>query len=895
MANTALKLDFQTLESQKEFPVYSLLTKILIQSLCPILKSEIVFGEVETTDPGEKFAFWIDAKITGDLEGTLGVGADSATLKALALTQKIKKSNGQPDIEQALITIHEALASAVEVQFGDEDFKCELKKGSGLVQDYLFNPPNDPFFMCPVETKFGIFRVYFCFKASSHELIEELSSHGKTIEPRKIRVYASQLETLFANIKNLEKLETRLLTGPQVRSQMRGQIKKLKRMLTQLKTESLETLFSPAKKLTAEIAKTQGKQVKFITSGTWLFLDKSLLNYLYEPILHLIRNAVDHGIENSEERERNGKGPVGTVKCLAAFSKQGLRLIISDDGKGLDFNRIRQQAVSKGIYTQDEAIDKLSDDLKELVFRSGFSTRDKSDAVSGRGLGLEVCRRNITAVDGTIKILSTSQHGTSFEILIPLTEDFSVQKMTVVTETENTEDEKTRLIEELSGYLEQLVRALRQFKTENTLEGAYEGYRLAHSIKGVTGFIGWNRVAAFCHHLEDVLKLVSEKKIPFGDSLGELLLSSGLSLNEFCETSKNASGFSLYQIRSLEARLLQLVWGATQSEERTHLFFGKYHLEAVEKFLTPLSGGTGFNIKSESDFAKVMAQPCGSLVQFNGDRRGYAAVLMSEEAFSELLYPYISGVTSKRTAKQEATALSEFARVMGNEITETTRKRGIHLACSTPLTYYGVGEPLKILGTPTYCYQVEMKGHTIYFAGDFRLPSEIPQYSPQLFSGFNAEQLIQDARSVLEKNFEKWNLSVKFNEQSSQSELIGFDTGITNLITCVSSGKGTPDCILFVSYERGVSESLSKSFSKDSQNQGFEFLECMSEVGKILGTGMITELEKRKFLLKLADPTVLVGKAYIANFNQLYVTNKFVGTTPQGKVELQLLITQVRD
>ncbi len=891
MSNTALKIDFQALESQKEFPVYSLLTKVLIQSLCPILKSEIVFGNVETTDPGEKFGYWIDAKITGDLEGTLGVGADSSTLKALALTQKIKKANGQPDIEQALVTIHEALAVAMETQFAEEDFKCDLRKGTGLVSDYIFNPPNDPFFMCPVETKFGVFRVYFSFKASSHELIDELSSHGKIVEPRKIRVYASQLESLFSNIKGLEKLETRLLTGPQVRSQMRSQIKKLKRMLTQLKSESLETLFSPAKKLTTEIAKSQGKQVKFITCGTWLFMDKSLLNYLYEPVLHLIRNAVDHGIEDSSERERNGKNPVGTVKCLAAFNNQGLRLIVSDDGRGLDFNRIRQQAVAKGFYTQDEAIGKLSDDLSELVFKSGFSTREKSDAVSGRGLGLDVCRRNITAIDGTIKILSTSAKGTSFEILIPLNEDFSLQKMQSIEEEENTEDEKNRLMDDLSGYIEQLVRVLMQFKSENTVETAYEGYRLAHSIKGVTGFIGWNRVAAFCHHLEDVLKLVSEKKIPFGETLSDLLLESGKNLSDFCESSRTSASFSLYKIRSLEARLLQLVWGATQSEERTHLFFGKYHLEAVEKFLTPLSGGAGFKISAETDFAKVMAQPCGSLVQFNGDRRGYAAVLMGEDAFSDLLYPYISGATSKRSAKQEAQALSEFARVMGNEITDTTSKRGINLSCSTPLTYYGVGEPLKILGTPTYCYRAEIGNHVFYFAGDFRLPSEVPQHTPQIFSGFNPKQLIRDAKELTEKQLLKWGMPIVFNEQSSQSDLIGFDTGMTNLIKCVSPGKSTPDFVLFASYEKAVAQNLRKAICKDSEGAGFEILECINEAGKAIGNGMIMELEKRKFLLQLAEPTVLLGKAYTANFNQLYVTSKFVGVTAFGKVELQLLIT----
>jgi hypothetical protein len=255
------------------------------------------------------------------------------------------------------------------------------------------------------------------------------------------------------------------------------------------------------------------------------------------------------------------------------------------------------------------------------------------------------------------------------------------------------------------------------------------------------------------------------------------------------------------------------------------------------------------------------------------------------------LYPYISGVQSKRTAKQEASALSEFARVMGSAITETTQKRGINLSCSTPLTYYGGGEPLKILGSPTYCYRAEIGEHHIYFAGDFRLPSEVPQSLPQIFSGFNPKELIKDAKDLTEKQFSKWGIEVHFSEESTQSDLIGFDSGMTNLIKCTASQKGSPDFVLFLSYEKAVAQSLSQAVCSTTQNEGFELLECINEAGKTLGRGMISELAKRKFLLQLAEPTVLIGKAYTANFNQLYVTNKFVGLTPFGKVELQLLIT----
>jgi two-component system, chemotaxis family, sensor kinase CheA len=99
--------------------------------------------------------------------------------------------------------------------------------------------------------------------------------------------------------------------------------------MRQMKSEPLEFLFGPANKLVQEIAREQNKEIQFVTQGTWLYLDKSILNHLYEPMLHLFRNAVDHGIELPIEREKKGKSPQGIVKVRAAFSENELKLVIS--------------------------------------------------------------------------------------------------------------------------------------------------------------------------------------------------------------------------------------------------------------------------------------------------------------------------------------------------------------------------------------------------------------------------------------------------------------------------------------------------------------------------------------------------------------------------------------
>lgn len=898
MGVPALKFEDQIVDNSKEFPIFNLMTRVLIHSLCPLLKSELMFGNIDSGEANEKFSYWVDANVEGDLTGQFGVGADHHTLKTLALQFKMKTPDGKPNEKEALVYLHESLAKGIEAQFGAEDFHCTLSKGSGVVQDFTFTPPARSYYFCPVETKCGVIKVYFSFQPTAHELVDEFSSKA-ILEPRKIRVYASQLDSLYTGIRGLENLETQLLQGPQVRSQMRTQIKKLKRMLHQLKSESLETLFLPAKKLVVDISKQQGKQIKFVSHGTWLCLDKTLLNNLYEPILHLIRNAVDHGIEEPSERERLGKPATGNIRCLAAFNEEGLRLIISDDGRGVDLPRIRERAVAKGILTQDAANRAMTDELCALIFKSGFSTRERADAISGRGLGLDIVKKGIEAVGGSIKILSTSYHGTSFEICIPLNDDFQGKRVVgIVFENQNREEEeRLLLLDELSGYFERLSRALSALRKERQVISAYEAYRLAHSIKGAAGFLGWNRVASFCHHYEELLKLLAEEKSPMDDATVQVVLEAGNRLKEFCDASKSDGTYSLLQVRKVEARILQSIWAATKSDERTHLFFGKYHLKAVERFLAPLAAGKSFTAKPESDFSKAVKQPFGSMVQFSGDRKGYAGILLPEETFVKVIHPMITGAAEKGPVKRQIWSLTEFANLMGQAISELSQRAHISLQHSAPVTYYGWGQPLKILGNPTYCYECEIDGSLFYLAGDFRMPQEMVEMEPKGEPQFHPNLIMQEAVKQCQKHFSTWGLNVNWSEQPTQSDLIGFDGGITAIISCVSK-QGGADSVLFLSYEPTLAQHIHNAFGANgngSIGDQVDVYDCLNETSNIVGGLLIAELEKRKMNLELTLPTVFIGKAYVANFNRLFVTNKIIGVTPKGKFELQILVTHLAD
>jgi len=162
-----------------------------------------------------------------------------------------------------------------------------------------------------------------------------------------------------------------------------------------------------------------GKQVELVTEGEDTELDRTIVEEISDPLVHMVRNSVDHGIERPEVRVQRGKPAHGTV-LLRAFHQGGNIVIeIRDDGNGLNPERILAKAVEKGLVKPDE---QLSDSqIFNLIFAAGFSTAEKITDVSGRGVGLDVVRRNIDKLRGKIEIQSTPGQGSTFSIYLPLT------------------------------------------------------------------------------------------------------------------------------------------------------------------------------------------------------------------------------------------------------------------------------------------------------------------------------------------------------------------------------------------------------------------------------------------------------------------------------------------
>lgn len=180
-------------------------------------------------------------------------------------------------------------------------------------------------------------------------------------------------------------------------------------------------LFSRFKRVVRDLGRTGGKEIHLDIRGEHTELDKRMIDELGDPLIHLIRNSSDHGLEGPEGRLAAGKNPQGTV-TLNAFHR-GNRIVIQvcDDGRGLDVARIRAKAVAKGWMSEADA-EKLTDaQVHQLIWRPGFSTAEKVTEVSGRGMGMDIVWSKIEQLNGTIELTSQAGRGTTFEIKLPLT------------------------------------------------------------------------------------------------------------------------------------------------------------------------------------------------------------------------------------------------------------------------------------------------------------------------------------------------------------------------------------------------------------------------------------------------------------------------------------------
>ncbi len=211
-------------------------------------------------------------------------------------------------------------------------------------------------------------------------------------------------------------------------SNLRETINHFNRVLDQLQEEvmlarmlPIAQLFNKFPRLVRDVARVAGKQVNLIVEGEMTELDRSIIEAIGDPLTHLLRNAVDHGVESPQARIEAGKPPTGKVRLAAEHAEGHIVITVQDDGRGIDLERVRQVAVDRGMLSKEEAARLDDDKAIALIFQPNLSTADQVTDVSGRGVGLDVVQTNVKRLGGSVAVESDVRQGTTFRLMLPLT------------------------------------------------------------------------------------------------------------------------------------------------------------------------------------------------------------------------------------------------------------------------------------------------------------------------------------------------------------------------------------------------------------------------------------------------------------------------------------------
>jgi two-component system chemotaxis sensor kinase CheA len=312
---------------------------------------------------------------------------------------------------------------------------------------------------------------------------------GKLSAAMSVKVDISRLDAVMNSISELYSVRFKLaevarglaagITGRKERDELLKLGLLLTRRITEIETNIMEARLVPVSMLfdrymgeIRRLARKQGKNIDLAFEGEGTRIDRALLEEIYDPVLHLIRNAVDHGIESEEERARQGKPATGRITLRARQESNHVRIDIEDDGAGFDFEKIEKIAHAKGITKFSE------DDLVSLLFEPGVSTSAEVTEISGRGVGLDEVKVHIESLRGMVNVESKPGRGTCFSLLVPLT--LAVSRGVVFEEGDVTAVLPLTYVEEIIPYRGKLQREIEEGGFADTIRhGKVEAFDLA--------------------------------------------------------------------------------------------------------------------------------------------------------------------------------------------------------------------------------------------------------------------------------------------------------------------------------------------------------------------------------------------------------------------------------
>lgn len=266
------------------------------------------------------------------------------------------------------------------------------------------------------------------------ELVEAAASKQKKVtekkaaEARLIRVQADKLDHLIdlvgelviagasANLLAQKSGQSNLVEATSVLSRL---VENIRDSALQLRMVQIGETFSRFNRVVRDVSKELGKDIELVISGAETELDKSVVEKIGDPLMHLVRNAMDHGIEPAEVRLARGKSAKGRVELNAYHDSGSIVIEVVDDGGGLNVEKIQAKAIERGLIQPGQTLSEQ--EIVNLIFEAGFSTADKVSNLSGRGVGMDVVKRNIEALRGTVEVKTQPGIGSRFIIRLPLT------------------------------------------------------------------------------------------------------------------------------------------------------------------------------------------------------------------------------------------------------------------------------------------------------------------------------------------------------------------------------------------------------------------------------------------------------------------------------------------
>lgn len=252
------------------------------------------------------------------------------------------------------------------------------------------------------------------------------------ISNKTVRVNIDRLDTLMNLVSELIIVKTQLegldIGSSEVESNYNDSVEYLERITTSLhdavmkvRMVPVETVFNRFPRMIRDVSRKLNKEIDLVMSGEETELDRTVIDEIGDPLIHLLRNAADHGLETTEERINLGKPRRGTIKLQAYQDGNSVMIVVEDDGKGININKVKNKAIDKGTITKEEAATMTEKEIIELLFKPSFSTAEKISDLSGRGVGLDVVKSKITALGGHVEVETEWGKGSKFIVRLPLT------------------------------------------------------------------------------------------------------------------------------------------------------------------------------------------------------------------------------------------------------------------------------------------------------------------------------------------------------------------------------------------------------------------------------------------------------------------------------------------